>query len=687
MTTRKSLLALGLVALLAAALLVPAAAWGSETEDPFWKVAGSRLEAGSQSASIENPSGVKTILHGKIGATEVAIRCESGALGEGALEGSQVKQPGKASGVLELSECKLFAKEGETFKEQTKCKVPTIKSGKLAGAMRLEGTRAAAGTAAVVVFEPKELTEGKQLVAKVVVEGCSSFKGPYPLEGSFALRLLPQNEEFTFIQWVLPEAAIATVWLPPAQEASVGLKLEGATASLQGEMKTELASKEKFGGGTAPTVAIEAPFWGVNDQRLEAGEERELEDAPAGPTKLSWKIVKTGQTKGTEVETRCNSAQFKEPKLIGSLTQHDGRFFLTSIEFSECKLLAKEGGVYVEQPACEVAPPNTNPLSGRLWLKGTSAERGMIPLVVLEPQTLTEGKPVLAEESVKSKAGEKCAYTVEKYAIEGALPFRLQPESVEAQVVNLSVPESSTAVWQSAEQQMEKQTIVYHGGELLNIKIGNIPVKLKAGGPFGGGSAGVGEIGFESNTGRVSGPIKTFPATATFKSSEGYFVECKSTGGEAPAGEWVIQVKTANKEGRQEATTRGPHEWLQIKKWGKCTATLEFAAKVKCNVQVARIGTGSIYPLGTTGTTGCELAVGPEGKICTVKVPVEGNKERPTITLKNLGINEVEIGGEAKGLIFEPENTGVCKELGIKIGGTGALTLSKPLITEGQKLV
>jgi hypothetical protein len=70
---QKSLLALGLATLLTAALLVPAAARGSETEDPFWKVAGSRLEAGSQSASIKNPSGVKTILHGKLSATEVAI--------------------------------------------------------------------------------------------------------------------------------------------------------------------------------------------------------------------------------------------------------------------------------------------------------------------------------------------------------------------------------------------------------------------------------------------------------------------------------------------------------------------------------------------------------------------------------------------------------------------------------------
>jgi hypothetical protein len=688
MTARARVLAFGLVALLGSGMLTAAAAWGSEPEDPFWKVAGNRLNESSQQATIANVSGVKTTLQTKIGTTEVAIRCETGALGEGVLEGSQAKQPGKAAGVLELSGCKLFAKEGEVFKEQTECKVSAIKSGKLAGKLWLEGTKAEAGTTAVVVFEPKEPTEGKPLVAKVVIEGCATFKGTRSLEGSFALRLLPQNEEFTFIQWVLPEAGIKTVWLPPSQETSVGLKLESNAATLQGEMKTELTSHEKFGGGTGPTVAIEAPFWGVGGKRLEAGEERELEDANAAPVKLSWKI------KGLQVQTRCNTAGFKEPKIVGSLNQHDGRFFATSLEFSECKLFTLEegsktqeqGGKFIEQPACEVAPPTTGRLSGKLWLKGTSGERGMAPVLVLEPEVLTAGKPVLTKESVK---GASCGFLVSEYPVEGDLPFRLQPESVEAQVVNLNLPESSTNVWQSAEQQAEQQVKVYHGEELLTLKIGNIPVKLKGGGPFGGGSAGVGEIAFESNTGRINGPIKTFPETATFTASTGAAaVTCKSTGGEAPAGEYVIQVKTTTKEGRQEATTRGPHEWLQIKKWGNCTGPLGLPAKVKCNIQVTRVGTASVYPLGTTGTTGCEVFVGKETEFCLVKVPVEGNKERPGIVLANHSVNEVEISGEGSGLISQTEEAGgLCKLGGIKEGTGGSLKIGKPLVTEGEKVV
>src|ERR1700689_2326253 len=132
MTIKVRLRAFGLVALLGAGMLA-SSAWGSEPEVPYWKVAGKRLESGSQKATIKNPTGVKTTLQSKIGITEVAIRCESSALGEGAIEGSQVKHAGRASGVLELAECKLFAKEGGTFKEQTACEVPPIKSTKLTG--------------------------------------------------------------------------------------------------------------------------------------------------------------------------------------------------------------------------------------------------------------------------------------------------------------------------------------------------------------------------------------------------------------------------------------------------------------------------------------------------------------------------------------------------------------------------
>jgi hypothetical protein len=101
-------------------------------------------------------------------------------------------------------------------------------------------------------------------------------------------------------------------------------------ASLLGEMKVELESGETFGGGTAPVAGIEAPFWGVEHKRLEAGEERQLKaGAIAEPAKLNFKI------KGTEVEIRCTHVSFKEVNLVGSKTQSDGKFVTKTIEFTD----------------------------------------------------------------------------------------------------------------------------------------------------------------------------------------------------------------------------------------------------------------------------------------------------------------------------------------------------------------
>jgi hypothetical protein len=491
------LLVLGLGALVGMGALTVSAAWGSTPEDPFWTVAGKRLESGSKKALLKDRTGVETVLHGKIASTEVQIRCKGGALGEGAIEGSASKHDGKASGVLELSECKLWAKEGEAFKERPECEIPSIKSGKLSGFLWLEGAKAAEGTTTVVVFEPKELTEGKQLIAKVAInkEGCS-YKGAYALEGSFAARLLPQNEEFTYSVWVQPETAITAAWRPESEagETGIGLKLEGNTATLQGELEIKLESEEGFGGGTAPVAGIEAPFWKVNNKRLEAGEEKEVEaGAIAEPAKLTSKI------KGKEVETRCKSVFFKEGKLEGSQGQSDGKFVTRTIELTECKIFVREGEAFKEQPACEVAPLATNRLSGRLWLEGTKEERGERPLLVLEPETMTEGKPVIANEKIKSKAGETCAVAEEKYAIEGAIPLRLTPENEEAAEVHLSVVgESSTSVWQPAEQEGKKKVKLMHEEEPITLKLPEVPIKTKGGEKFGGGfGGGVGRLWFE----------------------------------------------------------------------------------------------------------------------------------------------------------------------------------------------
>jgi hypothetical protein len=489
MTAKARLFALGLIALLYVGASMPSMALGSEPEDPFWKVGGSRLESGSAKGTIKNVIGVKTTLQSKIGTTEVAIRCETGALGEGALEGSLAKHAGKASGTLELTECKLFSKAGGVFTEQPSCEVPSIKSGKLAGGLWLEGTKGAGGTTAVVVFEPKELTEGKPLLAKIAInkETCS-FHGNYALTGSFAVRLLPQNEEFTFMQWVLPQAGPSTVWRPPGEEAeaSVGLKLEGNIAGLQGEMKVELESKAAFGGGTAPVAGIEAPFWGVNNARLGEGEEKELEaGAVAEPAKFGLKIG------GTEVQITCVHVSLKEAKIVGSHTQSDGRFVTKTIEFTECKLLAKEGEKFNEQKACEVVPLATKKLSGKLWLEGAKEARGTKPLLVLEPP-LTEGKSILAEVEIKSKAGEKCGFTVAKYAIEGVIPIRLSPENQETSKLGLSITETSVPTYQPAEQEGKQKTKIAHEGEEVTLTLPTVPTEIKGGGTFGGGPVGVG---------------------------------------------------------------------------------------------------------------------------------------------------------------------------------------------------
>jgi hypothetical protein len=488
MTIKRRLLSLGLVALLGACMLVPAAA--TATEVPFWSVAGSRLASGSKTATIGNVAGVKASLRSHIETTEVEIRCESEALKEGAIEGSEAKHAGKASGTLELATCKLFLKEGEVFVEDAECTIPTIKSNPLKGALWLEGKKGE-GETTVAVFEPKEAP-----IAKIAINGCA-LEGAYSLTGSFAARLIPQNEEFEFIQLLSPETAIATVWRPAGEEgeAKAGLELEGNAATLQGEMKVELGSHEVFDGGTAPVAGVEAPFWGVANKRLNLGEEEELKE-PEGPhppsgeaAKLSWKL------KGTEVETRCLRGAVIRPRIIGSLNQHDGRFTAKSLKLSECTFFANEKGVLVEQTTCQVPGFVSNPLSGKLWLAGFKTERGKKPVLVLGPESLTAGKSVLGTISIKNKGSEKCPYLEESYAVEGSFLTRLSPENAETKVLELSITESALHVWQSAEQEAEKQVVLFHSSERIYVNIPTFSLQPKDGQTWGGGSTGVGTPG------------------------------------------------------------------------------------------------------------------------------------------------------------------------------------------------
>jgi hypothetical protein len=483
MKTRTKLIGLSVVTLLTVGVLTFSVAWGSgEPEAPFWKVSFTRFESGSKaiSVSIRNATGAEPILHGTILSKSVEIKCKAGGFESGgAIEGSLAKHSGKVVGVLELKECKLFVKEGETetYTEQAGCEVPTIKSVKLAGKLWLEGTKAAMGTKPDIVFEPKELTGGKKLIAniEVKVKTTCAYTGTYALEGTFATKLRPENEEFTSLVWVFPATAIPTVWLPESEagELTVGMELASKAATLQGELQVELTSKEVFGGGIDPVYGVEAPFWIINTKRLEGSFEKSL--VSNSPTATIHATIKT-----VEVEIKCVQV-LSGAKIIGSATGSDGKIEY-SIKFTECKLFVKEGAVFKEQPKCEVPSFNTNTLSGRLWLEGTKALRGKKVLVVVE-----SANGVIAELSIKNKGGETCPDTETNYKIEGNLPNRVNPENSESEKVTFVYSSSPpTEAWQPAQQEGEEELGLKHGSEKVILE-DELVVELGDKEPFGGG--------------------------------------------------------------------------------------------------------------------------------------------------------------------------------------------------------
>jgi hypothetical protein len=635
---RRGLLVLAFTGLMAAGLLAATTAWGVEPEVPLWNVAGTRLASGSKPASIANVVGVKAALRSHIETTEIEIRCESEALHEAAIEGSEAKHAGKASGVLELAECKLFIKEGEAFVEDRECTVPAIKSVPLNGSLWLEGKKGE-GDTTVVLFEPKESP-----LAKITIGGCA-LEGSYALTGDFAARLLPQDEEFEYIQWVQsPQAVIEKVWRPTGEagEKTVGLELEGNPATLQGEVKVELGSHELFGGGTEPVAGIEAPFWGLEHKRLNVQEEEELKEAEvprppsAEPTKLSWKL------KGTEVETKCGKTTYNGPRVIGSFSQHDGRFAVKAIKLSECTFFAKEKGGFVEQKACQVPTISFNALSGKMWLLGFSSARGTTPVLVLVPENLTGGKAVLGTVAVLNRGSEKCPYLEESYAVEGGLITHMIPENVEAKALELSITESAGHVYQPAEQQAEKQVVVSHGSERVFISMPNVPLQPKSGKQLGGGSTGIGENPFTSTNGKPTGAFKS---GVVILEGGGATLECSSSEG----------TSTILSGGK--AATKGNSLSSDIEKWNGCKASTkeikEAKPKVKaCTLRLTKT-TGETKARGSVATE-CTVETTVLFITCVIHVSVEKEAEKV-----NFGLEKNALENSGANLLIKAEDSGI----------------------------
>jgi hypothetical protein len=231
----------------------------------------------------------------------------------------------------------------------------------------------------------------------------------------------------------------------------------------------------------ASAAEPEAPFWTVGGKRLEANETKQLTTTTTAGTEARLH----GTIKGVEVETRCKKGILGKAYLIGSKPHTDGRLFGVD-EYAECKLFAKEGEKFNEQPKCEVAPFNSNNLAGRLWLEGTKAAGGETKGLVLEPEKLTEGKPILAEEKISNKGSETCTLAEEKSKIEGSVAAHISPEREAAEKIELRlVAKAVSTWWQPGElQEPEKVVELKHEGKAVTIE-SEMGTELTSKEPFG----------------------------------------------------------------------------------------------------------------------------------------------------------------------------------------------------------
>jgi hypothetical protein len=205
MASQIKTLLLHLVILLTSGAALSSTASAARLEAPFWKVGGGRLgEAATKEVSLINKPEAVAIIHATLKGISVELRCKTLKATSALIVGSKSKSDGTGSGVITLSECKLFVE----VKEDIKCKVSNIETVSLKGRLWYEGTEVEQGTKPAMVFEPNS---GAKL-AEVVIEGSEcTFSGNFTLEGSFGARISPENEEATELTLILPKTAIKKV--------------------------------------------------------------------------------------------------------------------------------------------------------------------------------------------------------------------------------------------------------------------------------------------------------------------------------------------------------------------------------------------------------------------------------------------------------------------------------------------
>ncbi len=426
MTYKARLLQLIIATVVALGAIGSSVAAASEPETPGWDVGADRLIEGAEESASVSGSFLSIFGSIRIGGRLFSLRIRSRpVISRPKILGSCWKCDGKSTETVVFESPELLTQEpgGTKFTAQTGCET-TVETKALSAKIWLEGSKAEKSPKADLVWEAP-LEGGRSKVATIKVkkkagklcnvlektvgsESGTEVETKLTLEGNFAAKIegSAKEEEFKSNEFNFPTKAVARVWQPPGNqsgEETVGLALNGQTASIVGEQVVELTSGKTFGDIVENKFDTET---GGTDWRVDGDALTEAlpVEGVAGTAKLESMI------KGKKVTIECTKNAFANG-FIGASGSSEAE-----ATYESCSV--KEGEKSLTE--CKVRTPFTFVVVDAL-IKG-------------EKEDEDEFKPAKEEKfgEIKIEGGKECEAVDGTFAVKGTLVGSLSSSSSES---------------------------------------------------------------------------------------------------------------------------------------------------------------------------------------------------------------------------------------------------------------
>jgi len=242
MVSRSKLVLLGLLSAFVLTGMMAAVASAAEpTEQPFWKLNGTRLVSGK--SHTVRLSGTKFVLNGEIGAKKVEFQCKGQTVEGAVVIGSNAKEHGKDEGTIRFKECVVFESVSGVFVERPGCTV-TINKAETQGSLWYHETSAGVKTEKIqAAFWPKSGNKFTEIAISEKTSECGALIGTYQVEGSVAAEVHPENAEAKTGSFTFPTEFQSHIWQPNGsggtEKTQLSLLFNQKAASFRGTSTIE----------------------------------------------------------------------------------------------------------------------------------------------------------------------------------------------------------------------------------------------------------------------------------------------------------------------------------------------------------------------------------------------------------------------------------------------------------------